>query len=69
MIGAIDRKKLRNIFNLPPELKILLVLAIGKPKEEAVIENVGPDGNIRYWQDDKNIHHVPKRSLKDIIVA
>ena len=68
MIGAIDRKKLRSIFNLPPELKIVLVLAIGKPKEKIVLENLGPDGDIKYWRDDKKTHHVPKRSLNDIII-
>ena len=68
MIGAIDRKKLKSIFNLPPELKILLVLAIGKPKEKIVLENLGSDGDIKYWRDDTKTHHVPKRSLNDIII-
>jgi len=69
MLGSINRKALREILNLDPHLKILLVLAIGKPREEVVIETVGPDGNIRYWRDEAAVHHVPKRSLRDIIVA
>ena len=69
MIGAIDREKLRDILSLSPELKILLVLAIGKPKEEVMIETVGSDGNIKYWRDDEGIHHVPKRSLNSIILG
>lgn len=68
MLGAVSRKKLRGILQLPLHLKILLVLAIGNPKEVVTIEAVKPDGNIQYWRDDKNIHHVPKRSLNDIII-
>jgi nitroreductase len=69
MLGALNRKVLRTVLNVPEHLRILLVVAIGKPREEAVIETVGPDGNIRYWRDEQAIHHVPKRSLADIIVA
>jgi nitroreductase len=69
MIGSINRKDLRPMLNIESHLKILLVLAIGKPKEEVVIEPVGPDGNIRYWRDAEAVHHVPKRPLSDLIVA
>ena len=68
MIGSVNRKRLRNILNIPARLKILLVIAIGKPKEEIVVETVGPDNNIRYWRDDKGTHHVPKRKLEDVII-
>jgi nitroreductase len=69
MLGSINRKTLRKILNLETHLQILLVLAIGKPKEKVVIETVGSDGSIRYWRDAEAVHHVPKRALKDIIVA
>ena len=69
MIASINRKDIRPMLNIESHLKILLVLAIGKPKEEVVIETVGADGNIRYWRDAQAVHHVPKRALTDIIVA
>ena len=69
MLGSINRKVLRTVLDIPAHLKILLVVAIGKPREEIVIETVGPDGSIRYWRDERAVHHVPKRSLSDIIVA
>lgn len=69
MIASIRRAKLREILNLPPHLEIILVLALGQPKETVEIETVGPDGNIKYWRDSEGKHHVPKRSLDDIIVG
>lgn len=68
MIGSIHRDHLRNALHIPERYEILLVLAIGKPKEKVVIEEVGPDGDIKYWRDSENVHHVPKRTLDEIIV-
>ena len=67
MLGAVNREKLQKILNIPQSYKILLVLALGYPCEEVIIESVGADGNIRYWRDSQGYHHVPKRSLEDII--
>ena len=69
MVGSINRNKLRRILNISAQYKILLVLAIGKPKEQVVIEEVGSDGSIHYWVDEQGVHHVPKRNLNDIIVG
>lgn len=69
IIGLINQEKLRKILAIESKYKIMLVLAIGKPKEEATIENIGADGDIKYWRDKNRIHHVPKRALEDIIVG
>ena len=69
MLGSINRKTLRTNLDIPSHLKILLVLAIGKPKEKVVLETIDPSDSIKYWRDDKGIHHVPKRKLEDIIVT
>ncbi len=69
IFGAINKPKLRKSCGIPAELDVLLVLAIGKPAEEIVLEQVGPDGDIKYWRDEQQVHHVPKRNLEEILSA
>lgn len=59
---------LRSLLGLPEYLRIVLVLAMGRPLEKVVLEEVKPAGDIRYWRDDHRVHHVPKRSLAEIII-
>jgi len=69
MLGSIQRDQLRAALHLPERYEILLVLALGKPKEKVVLEEIPPDGSIKYWRGEKDIHHVPKRRLEDIILS
>ena len=69
IIGSIRRQSLHKALELPSDYGILLVLAIGKPKETVVIDVLGPDHDIRYWRDSRDVHHVPKRSLEDIVIG
>lgn len=68
IIGNIDRKNLKENFNLDEKYEIALVLALGYPKEEVVIETVDKSGDIKYWRDENQVHHVPKRTLEDLIL-
>jgi len=69
MIASVQKNELRKALSIPPRYEILLVLALGKPKETVVIEKVGPTGDIRYWRDSEGVHHVPKRSLDELIIG
>lgn len=68
MIGWIKMAGLREALRMPDRYEILLVIALGKPAETVVLEPVGPDGDIKYWRDEDGVHHVPKRSLDEVIV-
>jgi nitroreductase len=68
IIGAINKLNLRNVLSIPVRYDILLVIALGKPKENVVVEMLQPEGSIKYWRDGEGVHHVPKRSLDDIIL-
>ena len=69
IIASIRKPELRKELQIPETCEILLVIALGKPKERVVIETVGEDGNIKYWRDEQGIHHVPKRPLESILVT
>ena len=72
IVGSIQREGLRDLLDIPERYKIIQVLALGKPKEEIVIDPVEPhpdgQGDIRYWRDETGVHHVPKRGLDELIL-
>ena len=68
MHGSAKKEELSKAFGILPRYEILLVVSLGKPKEEVVLETMGPDGNFNYWRDSDSVHHVPKRRLDDIII-
>jgi nitroreductase len=69
MIATVKRQELTKALGIEPRYEILLVIALGKPKEKVVIDKVGPDGDVKYWRDSQGVHHVPKRALDDIIIG
>lgn len=69
MLANINREGLRKALEIPRRYEILLVLALGKPKEKVVIETVGSDGDTKYWRDNEGVHHVPKRLLDHVIIG
>lgn len=69
MIGSAEKATLRKVLNISDDFEICLVIALGQPKETVVLETVGENGDIKYWRDEQQVHHVPKRKLEDIIVG
>jgi nitroreductase len=69
MVGNVLRDDLRKALNIPSHLEILLVIALGKPKEEMIIEAIGEDGFMQQWWDEKRARHLYKRALDDLIVG
>jgi nitroreductase len=68
IMGSIKRKELSAALGLSERYEILLVLALGKPAETVRVEPVEPSGDIKYWRDAEGVHHVPKRSLEEIVL-
>ncbi len=67
MIGTFNQSKIRELLYIPESYTITLIIALGKPVEEIVIEPM-VGNNVKYWRDSQQVHHVPKRSLEELIV-
>ncbi|MDI9469429.1 MAG: nitroreductase family protein [Bacillota bacterium] len=69
MLGAIERKQIREEFGLPEWCEISLVLAFGAQGESIVLEDAETGvASPSYYRDAQSVHHVPKRRLKDVLI-
>ena len=69
MIGSIDREGLRAGLRVPDRYDILLIIALGKPLETVIVDDAAPGDSVKYYRDDQDRHHVPKRTLDELIVT
>jgi nitroreductase len=68
LIGSIKRDELRSNFTIPERYEILLVIALGKPAETVLLDELTESGDIKYWRDKNDRHHVPKRGLEELLL-
>lgn len=68
MIASFNAGEIVKALDLAPNLKPVLVVAIGKPDETVVLTEAGADGKTAYYRDENDVHYVPKRSLEDILL-
>lgn len=68
MIRALNRKRITQILNLSKDYTIHIALAIGKPAQKIIIEDIYEDDDIKYWMDNDKTHHVPKIVINDLII-
>jgi nitroreductase len=67
ILTSVDRDSLRSAFAIPYSLDILLIIALGTPVEQVVLEALSTEGNIKYYRSADGVHHVPKRSIDDLV--
>ena len=68
MMGAIKREALHADLQIPSRFEIVLLLALGKPAEVVLVEDISEEHGIRYYRDAEDVHHVPKRPLSELIM-
>ena len=67
MIGNFVPSKVAEALELPEGVVPALVLGLGKPDEDIVVEDIGENGSA-YYRDETGTHRVPKRTLDEILL-
>lgn len=68
ILGSLNRQKIRELLKIPESFTLLMVIALGKPIETVVIDQMGDDDSVRYYRDANALHHVPKRVVDDVLL-
>ena len=68
MMGSIQREKIHRALALPEAWAVQLAIALGRPAETVVLEDLPPSGETRYYRTEDGVHHVPKRRLNEVLV-
>lgn len=67
IIGACNKVKLSEMFELSEKQKLHTLVAFGYPTHTSSLIDVDKDGDIDYYLDENRDYVVPKRALKDVV--
>ncbi len=68
MIGSFKREAAREALRVPEDRKLQLIVALGRPTETIVLEDIPATASIEYYRDAADVHHVPKIVADDLIL-
>lgn len=70
IIKAFNPLTVSQALHLSPAMKVMYVLALGYPAEEVILEDIDSnrENPFHYYRDEQSRHHVPKRSLEELII-
>lgn len=70
IIKAFKAKEIIDSLSLPSHLEPRYVVAIGKPAEKVIIEDMDgtQEASFKYYRDENDAHHVPKRPLSELLI-
>lgn len=69
MIGNYNAQKVKDVLALDEKYAPMLIVAIGEPAEQIVLKEAEPGESMAYYRDENDVHYVPKRKLKDIVIT
>jgi nitroreductase len=65
ILCKIDREKIRKILKIPENIIIDSLVVLGYKAEQPVA--VDFVDSVKYWRDEKEVLHVPKRKFEDVV--
>lgn len=65
---AYKEKEIKEALGLDDNLNLLLVVSVGYPLEEVVIDDIRLGEDSKYYRDKDQVHHVPKILTEDLII-
>lgn len=69
IIMSFNGDRLREELAIEERYEPLYVVAIGRPLEKVVIEDMAPGSeDIKYYRTTEGVHHVPKRQLPELLI-
>lgn len=68
MIGNFVPDEVKEKLDFADNLQPMLIIALGKPNEKIMIEEIENGDSIKYYRDENDVHYVPKRKLEDIMI-
>ncbi len=68
MIGSFNPERLSADLGTDARYVPALVIALGTPAEEVILEDAPDAEHLIYYRDEQNVHHVPKLKLEDVLL-
>ena len=65
ILCKIERDKIQEMLKIPDTFHVDSLIALGYKAEQVVVEEF--KDSVKYWRDENEVLHVPKRRLEDII--
>jgi nitroreductase len=69
IIQSVDRERLKAHFGITGQYQPLMAIAIGKPAETLVIDQMSGDDTVVCRTDANGIRHIPKRMVRDSMIS
>ena len=68
ILGSFDIERLKGLLGLNKNFIPMIIVAVGKAVEKCITESIEISNSTAYYNDSDNIHHVPKRTLEEILI-
>ena len=65
---AFKEKEINEALGLGDNFNLLMVVAVGYPLEEVVIDDIHAGDDFKYYGDQDQVHHVPKIVTEDLLI-